>query len=65
MVAAMVGCRSSLVGKLTSSVLLQILRATHKIAEHTLVSHGSGKLSPWLVGYALLTALNSALRINW
>jgi chromate transport protein ChrA len=64
MVAAMVGCRSSL-GRLTSSVPLQILRATHKIAEHTLVSHGSGKLSPWLVGYALLTALNSALRINW
>jgi chromate transport protein ChrA len=43
----------------------QILRATHKIAEHALISHESKKLSIWLVLFALVTALNSALRINW
>ena len=43
----------------------QILRATHKIAEHALVSHETKKPSVWLVLFALFTVLNSALRINW
>ena len=43
----------------------QILRATHKIAEHALISNETKKPSVWLFAYALLTTLNSALRINW
>jgi len=43
----------------------QILRATHKIAEHAFVSHETKKLNVWLIFFALFTALNSALRINW
>lgn len=46
-------------------VAAMILRATHKIAEHALVSHETKKLNVWLILFALLTALNSALRINW
>ena len=43
----------------------QILRATHKISEHAFISHETKKLNPWLFSFAILTALNSALRINW
>ncbi|KIM46919.1 hypothetical protein M413DRAFT_63820 [Hebeloma cylindrosporum] len=46
-------------------VAAMILRATHKISEHALFSHETKKLSVWLVAFALVTALNSALRINW
>jgi len=46
-------------------VAAMILRATHKIAEHALVSQETKKPSPFLFAFALLTALNSALRINW
>ncbi|KAH8810269.1 chromate transporter-domain-containing protein [Flagelloscypha sp. PMI_526] len=46
-------------------VAAMILRATHKIAEHALVSHETKKANPLLFIYAILTALNSALRINW
>jgi hypothetical protein len=42
----------------------QILRATHKIAEHTVVSNETKKPSMWLVLFALFTVLNSALRID-
>ncbi|KAH8928045.1 chromate transporter [Atractiella rhizophila] len=42
-----------------------IVRATHKIAEHTLRSQRSGRFSLWFLSYALFTTLNSALRINW
>jgi hypothetical protein len=43
----------------------QMLRATHKIAEHALLSHETKRPSVWLFMYAILTAINSALRINW
>ena len=43
----------------------QILRATHKIAEHALTSQETKKLNLSLVVFALLTALNTVLRINW
>jgi hypothetical protein len=42
-----------------------MFRAVHKISDHAFLNHESKKLNPWLVGYALFTALNSALRINW
>lgn len=40
-------------------------RAVHKIAEHAFIPQGSKTVNPFLVGYALFTALNNALRINW
>ncbi|CCA73156.1 hypothetical protein PIIN_07110 [Serendipita indica DSM 11827] len=46
-------------------VAAMMFRAIHKISEHVLISHRTKELNPWLVGYALFTALNSALRINW
>jgi Chromate transporter len=42
----------------------QILRATHKIAEHSVVRQGSRKLDPFLVLAAILTFVNCAMRIN-
>ena len=42
----------------------QIFRATHKIAEHTLIEHKTRKINPFLVIAAICTAINSALRIN-
>ena len=42
----------------------QILRATHKIADHSVVDHITHKINPYLIIAALCTALNSALRIN-
>lgn len=42
----------------------QILRATHKIADHSVVDRGTRQLNPYLVLAALCTALNGALRIN-
>ena len=65
MVAAMVFSFFQSWGTSSMTCYGQILRATHKIAEHALVSHETKKLSLWLVLFALLTALNSALRINW
>ena len=44
---------------------MKILRATHKIAEHTFIDHETKKISPILWLSALLTALNTTLRINW
>ncbi|KAI9680797.1 MAG: hypothetical protein M1817_004237 [Caeruleum heppii] len=41
-----------------------ILRATHKIADHSVVNHQTRRPNPWLVIAALCTALNGALRIN-
>lgn len=46
-------------------VAAMILRATHKISEHALLSHETKKPNPWLFAFAILTAINSALRINW
>ena len=66
MVAAMVNTFFSLsLGAISMTFYDQILRATHKIAEHALVSHETKRLSVWLILFALLTAFNSALRINW
>ncbi|KAI9883266.1 MAG: glutamine-dependent NAD(+) synthetase [Watsoniomyces obsoletus] len=41
-----------------------IVKACHKIAEHTFLDHATKKTNPWLVGMAIMTAVNSALRIN-
>ncbi|GLI74836.1 hypothetical protein PoHVEF18_003084 [Penicillium ochrochloron] len=41
-----------------------ILRATHKIADHSVVDHNTQRTNPYLVIAGLCTALNSALRIN-
>jgi chromate transport protein ChrA len=65
MVAAMVSTFSQSLGPMFKTCYGQILRATHKIAEHALVSHETKKPSVWLVLFALFTVLNSALRINW
>jgi len=46
-------------------VAAMILRATHKIADHALISHETKKPNPWLFVFAIFTAINSALRINW
>ncbi|KAJ6141685.1 hypothetical protein N7497_010784 [Penicillium chrysogenum] len=45
-------------------VSAMILRATHKIADHSVVDHHTRKTNPYLVIAGLCTALNSALRIN-
>ncbi|EED24596.1 chromate transport protein, putative [Talaromyces stipitatus ATCC 10500] len=41
-----------------------ILRATHIIADHSVIDHSTRKIKPILVVVALCTALNSALHIN-
>ncbi|KAH1544850.1 hypothetical protein KXV70_004886 [Aspergillus fumigatus] len=45
-------------------VSAMILRAAHKIADHSVVDPVSRRTSPFLVIAALCTVLNSALRIN-
>ncbi|KAJ5176702.1 uncharacterized protein N7482_002579 [Penicillium canariense] len=45
-------------------VSAMILRATHKIADHSVFNHNTRKIDPYLVIAGLCTALNSALRIN-
>lgn len=42
----------------------QILRATHKIADHSVKKHDTGRTDPFLVVAAVCTAINMALRIN-
>jgi chromate transport protein ChrA len=42
----------------------QILRATHKIADHSVVNHKTRKVDPFLIIAAICTAINSALPIN-
>lgn len=42
----------------------QILRATHKLADHCLRKNGTKKVDPFLVVAAICTAINGALRIN-
>lgn len=41
-----------------------MFRATHKIADHSVVKHGTGKVDPFLVVAAICTAINSTLRLN-
>ncbi|KAH0557108.1 hypothetical protein GP486_005103 [Trichoglossum hirsutum] len=45
-------------------VAAMILRATHKIADHSIIDHTTHKVNPYLVLVALFTGLNGALRIN-
>src|SRR6266566_3604475 len=52
------------VGPSRSDAGLQILRATHKIADHSVRRHGSKNIDPFLVIAAICTAINGALRIN-
>jgi hypothetical protein len=42
----------------------QIFKATHKIADHSVVKHGIKTMDPFLVVAAVCTAINSALHIN-
>lgn len=42
----------------------QILRATHKIADHSVRKHDSQKVDPFLIIAAICTAINGALRVN-
>ncbi|KAI9776596.1 MAG: hypothetical protein M1839_009500 [Geoglossum umbratile] len=45
-------------------VAAMILRATHKIADHSVINHTTHKVNPYLVLAAFFTGLNGALRIN-
>ncbi|KAJ9412313.1 hypothetical protein FOXG_15093 [Fusarium oxysporum f. sp. lycopersici 4287] len=45
-------------------VAAMILRATHKIADHSVRKHSTRKVDPFLVIAAICTAINGALRIN-
>ncbi|PWW73106.1 chromate transporter [Tuber magnatum] len=45
-------------------VAAMILRAAHKIAEHSIIDPVTKKINPYLVIAGLCTALNTALRIN-
>ncbi|KAK4112655.1 chromate transporter [Canariomyces notabilis] len=45
-------------------VAAMILRATHKIAEHSVRRHDTKKIDPFLVIAAVCTAINCALRLN-
>ena len=44
--------------------MLQILRATHKIADHSVINQRTHKVDPFLIIAAVCTAINGALRIN-
>ncbi|KAH6719696.1 chromate transporter-domain-containing protein [Leptodontidium sp. 2 PMI_412] len=45
-------------------VAAMILRATHKIADHSVMNQRTRKVDPFLVIAAICTAINGALRIN-
>ncbi|KAH7202889.1 chromate transporter-domain-containing protein [Fusarium redolens] len=45
-------------------VAAMILRAAHKIADHSVRKHDTRKVDPFLVIAAICTAINGALRIN-
>ncbi|KAF7509997.1 hypothetical protein GJ744_007311 [Endocarpon pusillum] len=45
-------------------VAAMVLRATHKIADHSVINHSTRKVNQYLILAALFTALNMALRIN-
>jgi chromate transport protein ChrA len=42
----------------------QIFKATHKIADHSLIKQSTKKVDPFLVMAAICTAINSALHLN-
>jgi putative chromate ion transporter len=54
----------TLLVRLYTNFKLKILRATHKIADHSVRRHDSKKVDPFLIIAAVCTAINSALRIN-
>lgn len=45
-------------------MLYQILKAAHKIADHSIINQKTKKVDVFLVVAALCTAINGALRIN-
>ncbi|KAH7112568.1 chromate transporter-domain-containing protein [Dendryphion nanum] len=45
-------------------VAAMIFKATHKIADHSVINHSTKKVDPFLVVAAICTAINSALRLN-
>jgi hypothetical protein len=42
----------------------QMFKATHKIADHSVIKSGTKKVDPFLVIAAICTAINSTLRLN-
>lgn len=65
-VAAMVDCPFHSIVDWPGLMLTdpKILRATHKLADHSLVSHKTKTIDPFLVIIAICTGINGALRIN-
>ncbi|PVI08324.1 chromate transporter [Periconia macrospinosa] len=45
-------------------VAAMMFKATHKIADHSVVKHGTRTVDPFLVIAAICTAINSTLRLN-
>ncbi|KAF2623818.1 chromate transporter [Macroventuria anomochaeta] len=45
-------------------VAAMIFKATHKIADHSIINQGTKKVDPFLVMAAICTAINSALHLN-
>ncbi|OCK90506.1 uncharacterized protein K441DRAFT_707767 [Cenococcum geophilum 1.58] len=45
-------------------VAAMIFKATHKIADHSVIKHSTKKIDPFLVIAAICTAINSTLRLN-
>jgi hypothetical protein len=43
---------------------MQILKATHKIADHSVVNQTSKKVDPFLIIAAICTAINTTLHMN-
>ncbi|XTI82468.1 chromate transporter-domain-containing protein [Cenococcum geophilum] len=41
-----------------------MFKATHKIADHSVIKHGTKKVDPFLIIAAICTAINSTLRLN-
>jgi chromate transport protein ChrA len=65
-VAAMVPLPTAHCSK-SANILLkyrQILKATHKIADHSVISHTTKKIDAFLIIAAICTAINGALHIN-
>ncbi|CAG8584519.1 486_t:CDS:2 [Dentiscutata heterogama] len=46
-------------------VSAMVLRATHKIAEHALISHTTHRFSYWLFGMAILAAIQTTVNFNY
>ncbi|RIB02139.1 chromate transporter-domain-containing protein [Gigaspora rosea] len=46
-------------------VSAMVLRATHKIAEHALMSHTTHRFSYWLFGMAILAAIQTTVNFNY